>query len=435
MTRLRYAAVGSLRDLSPETRRRLIERPWVADAPTRAAVSRIIDAVRTQGDAALCAFALEFDHVRLADLEVSRECCLAALGALDPAVRAALEHATRNVERVHRALRPEERIIDVEAGVVVRRRPSPLARVGVYAPGGQAAYPSSVLMGVIPARVAGVAEILLCSPPTASGKPADVVLAAAALAGATRVFAVGGAAALAAMALGTPSIPRVDAIVGPGNAYVTEAKLQLAREVRTDLPAGPSEILVIADDSAYVESIAIELCAQAEHGSDSTAIALVVGVGGAARLDEALARRVASLRRRAIVMGALERHGALLEVDSTGEALAFAQEYAPEHLLLITRDAALLADRVTTAGSVFIGASSSVAFGDYVTGANHVLPTAGFARSRSGLSTEDFVRWTTLQHVSPAAARRLAPTVTALAITEGLETHAAAAQLAAKITL
>lgn len=430
MKQLRYAATGRLADLSPAVRSRIVDRNATSDAGISSEASRIIDAVRSDGDAALRALALEFDGVELVDFEVPQERCVAALGSIDASLRSAMEAAARNIERVHRAWLPVERTVEVEPGVVIRRRPSPLQRVGVYAPGGSAVYPSSVLMGVIPARVAGVPEIILCSPPSSTGIPSDVVLAAAALAGATRVFALGGAGAIAALALGTRSVPRVDLIVGPGNAYVTEAKLQLARDVRTDLPAGPSEILIVADDSAAPKAVAAELCAQAEHGCDSAAVALVIGAGARSRIERALASHVASLERAAIVRSALERHGALLEVESVTEALQFIQEYAPEHLLFMTRDAAASADRVTKAGSVFINASTSVAFGDYVTGANHVLPTAGYGRSRSGLSTEDFVRWTVLQQITPAAARRLAPKAMALAIAEGLTAHAAAARIA-----
>jgi histidinol dehydrogenase len=282
-------------------------------------------------------------------------------------------------------------------------------------------------MGVIPARVAGVPEVILCSPPGSTGQPSDAVLAAAEIAGADRVYAVGGAAAIAAMALGTESIPRVDCIVGPGNAYVTEAKLQLMRSVRTDLPAGPSEILIIADESADLCGVAAELGAQAEHGGDSSAIAVVIGGALAERLHAALASTVSVMPRAETVYEALANTGAVLEARSLDEALAFAESYAPEHLLIATRNAADVAERVRNAGSVFVGLTSSVAFGDYITGANHVLPTAGYARAYSGLSTETFMRWTTVQTVTGTAAQRLAPLTAAFATAEGLAGHATAA--------
>ena len=311
------------------------------------------------------------------------------------------------------------------------RRPVPLGRVGVYAPGGRASYLSSVLMGVVPARVAGVREIVVCSPPMSSGRPSEFVMAAAEIAGATQLFAVGGAAAIAAMALGTRSIPSVDCIVGPGNAYVTEAKLQLMRRVRTDVPAGPSEILILADDTADPGVVAAELCAQAEHGTDSSAVAVLLGEGLASRLERAIAALVPTLDRAETICAALAAHGAILEAQSMEDALAFVDAYAPEHLMIATRDAARFAERPRTAGAVFVGLTSSVTFGDYITGANHVLPTAGYARTHSGLSTETFMRWTTIQSVDERAARDLAPLTSALARAEGLPAHAVAARLAA----
>ena len=254
-------------------------------------------------------------------------------------------------------------------------------------------------MGAIPARVAGVGEVVVCSPPTSSGEPSRVILAAAELGGVDRVFAVGGAGAIAAMAYGTRTIPRVDRIVGPGNAYVAEAKLQVASVVGIDSPAGPSELLVIADRTADPASMAREVMAQAEHDP----LAAVI-------IDESLAAR-----------------GALLVAQSVDEAVALANEWAPEHLLLAVSDPAGAFDGVRGAGTVFFGEASSVVFGDYLTGANHVLPTGGLARSYSGLSTMDFVRWTTYQRVDPAAARRLAADTAAFATAEQLPAHAAAA--------
>jgi histidinol dehydrogenase len=283
-------------------------------------------------------------------------------------------------------------------------------------------------MGAVPARVAGVGEIVLCSPPGRAGRPSDVVLAAAALGGVSRVFALGGAGAVAAMAYGTESVPRVDRIVGPGNAYVAEAKLQVATVVAIDSPAGPSELLVLADESADPVLVARELLAQAEHDP----LAAVVAVTASARAAEAIRAALAELLpvqpRRSICAAALARQGAVLWADSLDDAIAFANAYAPEHLLLVLRELDAALARVRNAGTVFVGAAASVAFGDYMTGANHVLPTGGLARSYSGLSTLDFVRWTTYQRVSPAAAARLASDVGAFADAEGLPGHAMAAR-------
>ncbi|HEY0972809.1 MAG TPA: histidinol dehydrogenase, partial [Gemmatimonadales bacterium] len=282
-----------------------------------------------------------------------------------------------------------------------------------------------------PARVAGVGEVIVCSPPAADGAPVPVVLAAAALAGADRVFAVGGAGAVAAMAFGTASVPRVDRVVGPGNAYVAEAKLQVAGSVATDAPAGPSELLAIADWAADPVAVAREMLAQAEHDPRAAVVAVVVGEETASEIRAAIARLLPDEPRREVIAAALAARGGVLVAQDYDEAIALANDYAPEHLLLAVYDAghqALLA-RARNAGSVLVGASSSVAFGDYMTGANHVLPTGGLARGHSGLSTLDFVRWTAYQVVTPEAAARLSGDVATLATSEGLPAHAAAARV------
>jgi histidinol dehydrogenase len=283
-------------------------------------------------------------------------------------------------------------------------------------------------MGVIPARVAGVKEIIVCAPPAPNGLPAAVTLAAAELSGADRVFAVGGAGAIAAMAYGTETIPRVDRIVGPGNAYVAQAKLLVANTVAIDAPAGPSELLAIVDDDANPVRIAVELLAQAEHDPDAAVVLLAVGETIADRVVAELERLLPVQSRRGIIEQALGDRGAVLTAPTTKDALTFANEFAAEHLLLATRDAETLLGDVRSAGTVFVGEASSVAFGDYMTGANHVLPTGGLARSYSGLSTLDFVRWTTYQRVDRGAAARLAHDVAAFADAEQLPAHAAAAR-------
>jgi len=277
--------------------------------------------------------------------------------------------------------------------------------------------------------VAGVGEIVLCSPPAReSGAPSDVVLAAAALAGADRVFALGGAGAIAAMAYGTASVPRVDRIVGPGNAYVAEAKLQVANVVAIDSPAGPSELLVVCDDSADPSLIAREMLAQAEHDPLAAVVAVTTSAALAKQVDAELARQLPAQPRAAIIAESLAAQGGILVASSLDDAIAFANDYAAEHLLLLVAETDAVLGRLRNAGTVFAGASASVAFGDYMTGANHVLPTGGLARSYSGLSTLDFVRWTTWQRVSPAAAAALARDVGTFADAEGLPGHAAAAR-------
>jgi histidinol dehydrogenase len=276
--------------------------------------------------------------------------------------------------------------------------------------------------------VANVGEVILCSPPSVAGVPPAIVLAAAELAGVDRVFALGGAGAIAAMAFGTESVPRVDRVVGPGNAYVAEAKLQVSGAVAIDSPAGPSELLVLADDSADPELVAGELIAQAEHDPQASAIAIAVGESVAQAISTALARAVPNADRVSIVREAVARHGGVLCAATIDEAVALANEFAAEHVLLAVREPERVLERLRGAGTVFAGEASSVAFGDYMTGANHVLPTGGLARCYSGLSVLDYFRWTTYQRVSSVAAARMSVDVATLAQAEGLPGHAAAAR-------
>ncbi len=284
---------GRLKDLSPEARRRLLERTGESDARVAQRTADLIARVRRDGDKALREMAREFDRAELQSLEVPRSVCEAALASLEPKLKDALARAARNIAKAHAAQKPQATEVETEPGILVGRRPDPLGRVGVYAPGGRAVYPSSVLMGVVPAKVAGVGEVIVCSPPGPDGKPSAGVLAAAALAGADRVFALGGAGAVAAMAYGTESVPRVDRIVGPGNAYVAAAKLQVVEAVAIDAPAGPSEILVVADGSADPEAVAREMLAQAEHDPDACCVTVAVGDA----LARAVSRRWAGRRR------------------------------------------------------------------------------------------------------------------------------------------
>jgi histidinol dehydrogenase len=431
MGRVTVAVRGSVGALDAGALALLLGRRPADDARVRAEVARIVEDVRRHGDTALREMASAFDHVELVALEVPRERWDAALAEIQPELRGALVRAARNIDRFHRAQVPGELTVLTEPGVRLTRRFAPLGRAGVYAPGGSAAYPSSVLMGVVPARAAGVEEVVVCSPPGPSGEPPAAVLAAAALGGATRLFALGGAGAVAAMAFGTGSVPRCDAVVGPGNRWVVEAKRQLAGEIVIDAPAGPSEVLVVADLSADPARAAAELIAQAEHDPDA-AVALVTPSETLLReVEEALEAQLAVAPRRGVAEAALARRGALLLARDLGEALAFAERYAPEHLALHTRSALRDAGRIRSAGTIFVGTSSSVAFGDYLTGANHVLPTAGAARSWPMLSALTFLRAYTVQEVTEEAADALASATETLALAEGLPAHAAAARLRA----
>ncbi|MFI5244650.1 MAG: histidinol dehydrogenase [Gemmatimonadales bacterium] len=406
----------------------LFDRSTGADDVIRERTAAILARVRREGDLALRAMALEFDGAVLDSLEVPRRLWSRALDTLNSALRHSLERAAGNIRATHDAFRPVTQSFTTRDGVVITRRPDPLDRVGVYAPGGRATYPSSLLMGVVPAKVAGVREVIVCSPPSGDGRPAAVLLAAAAIADADRVFAVGGAGAVAAMAWGTESIARVDRIVGPGNAYVAEAKLQAAGMVAIDAPAGPSELLVIADESAAPDVVAREIIAQAEHDPRAAAVLVSTSPTLARAVERTIGRFLPLQPRAAIITEALAARGGILTVTSIDRAIAVAERYAAEHVLVCCRGAGAVASRVRNAGTIFIGATSSVAFGDYMTGANHVLPTGGLARGYSGLSTEDFYRWTTTQRVSRAAARALALDVGTFADAEGLPGHAATAR-------
>ena len=421
---------ASIDQLTAVERSLLFDRSTSSDVDIRSATSDIIARVRGRGDAALRDLARLHDGVDLESIEVPREARARALNALAPALRRTMERAAKNIATVHAAGMPSATTVTPEPGLTVVRRPDPLSRVGVYAPGGRAAYPSSVLMSAVPARLAGVGEVILCSPPTASGKPSDIVLAAAEIADVDRVFAIGGAGAIAAMAFGTESVPRVDRVVGPGNAYVAEAKLQLAGQVGVDLPAGPSELCVIADSACDPRAVAVELAAQAEHDPLACVVAVAIGEETANDIVRALGEIVVDQPRRIIIEQALESRGAILSARHIDQAIAFANEYAPEHLLLMVEEAGSVLPTVRNAGTVFVGAATSVAFGDYMTGANHVLPTGGLARSYSGLSVADFFRWTTIQTATPLAAGALADDVARFAEAEALPGHALAARRA-----
>ena len=427
---MRIAMEGRIADLTAAQKTLLFERRPSDEADVQQATRALLDDVRARGDDALREMTAKFDRVQLEAIEIPKARWAEAVTSLDPDVRSALERAARNIEAFHRAQIPAEVRLEVEPGVLLGRRFVPLGAVGVYAPGGRAAYPSSVLMGVVPARAAGVREIVVCSPPGESGEPSDVVMAAAAIGGATRLFALGGAGAIGAMAYGTVTVPQCAAIVGPGNRWVLEAKRQVAGEVIIDSPAGPSEVLVVADEGCADPAwLAAELICQAEHDPDAAVAFATTSPALLAQVRAALEQAVLETPRREVVETALSTMGALLLAADHDELIDFTERYAAEHLQLCTRDAHADLARLTTAGTVFLGAPSSVAFGDYMTGANHVLPTAGTARSFSGLSTLNFLRSYTWQELTPEGAASLAEPVGTLADAEGLPAHAAAARL------
>jgi histidinol dehydrogenase len=429
-----FRVYGSVATLSDAEWGVLADRGAAFHDGLRYRTAELVKDVRRHGDAALRRQALELDGVSCAALEVPAPELERALAGLDPSLRAALARAAANIRAVHHAFRPVPMRTRSPDGALILRRPDPLECAGVYAPGGRAAYPSSLLMGAVPARVAGVREVIVCSPAMKGGFPDPLVLAAAAIAKVDRVFVAGGAGAIAAMSFGTGSIPRVQCIVGPGNAWVDEAKRQLAGTVRIDAPAGPSELLILADDSASPVRLAHELTAQAEHDPDAAVVLVTTEPGLIPRVEAELLERIASAPRAEIIREALARRGGALVSRSLDEALEFAARYAAEHVLLACRGAVDTAGRVRNAGSIFVGESSSVVFGDYLTGSNHVLPTGGAARTWSGLSTESFVRWTTVQETPARVAAILASDTARLARAEGLDAHASTARAMERVS-
>jgi histidinol dehydrogenase len=400
-------------------------------AGVEAEVRAILEGVRARGDDALWEYARRFDGADLAPatLRVPEEERRAAGGLVPPAEREALALAAERIEAFHRRQRGKPWSFTEPDGTVLGQAIRPLRRVGIYVPGGRAAYPSTVLMAALPARVAGVDEVVLCTPCGADLQVHPAVLAAAELAGVSAVYRVGGAHAVAAMAYGTASLPRVDKIVGPGNVYVAAAKRLVFGAVGIDMIAGPTEVVVVADETARAEWVAADLLAQAEHDPVAAPIAVVTSRALAERVAAAAAAQGAALPRRAIAQEALARHGAVIVASGVGEALAVANAIAPEHLELMVADPWRWLPEVENAGAVFLGATTPEVAGDYLAGPNHVLPTGGTARFASPLSVEDFVKRTSFAALTPNAFRTLAPALARLARLEGLEGHARSAEV------
>ncbi|MBV8612825.1 MAG: histidinol dehydrogenase [Acetobacteraceae bacterium] len=388
-------------------------------------VADIIAAVRAHGDAALVEYAARFDRVALAPerLRVSAAEIDAAAAGIAPALRDALDLAATRIEAFHRAQRPDDLCVTDPAGLTLGMRWTPLDAVGLYVPGGKAAYPSSVLMNAIPARVAGVGRVAMCVP-CPDGALNPLVLAAARRAGVTEIYRVGGAQAVAALAYGTATIAPVDRIVGPGNAYVAEAKRQVFGRVGIDGIAGPSEVVVLADSANDPRLVALDLLAQAEHDEAAQAILVADDPGFADRVAEAVTAELARLPRAAIAGASWRAHGAIILVRGWEEAAELVNRLAPEHLQLMLRDPETVFARVRHAGAAFLGAFCPEALGDYVAGPNHVLPTGRTARFASGLSVFDFLKRTTWVRADKAGLAAVGPAAVALAEAEGLDAHA-----------
>jgi histidinol dehydrogenase len=420
------------RNLSAPQRAAALSRPTAAlQSRTLMQAQAIIDAVRAEGDTALARCAREFDGVELTELRVTAEEFDQARGELEAVQLTALERAIANVEAFHRATLPSEVTLEIQPGVRCERLIRPINAVGLYVPAGSAPLAATVYMLAIPARIAGCAQRVLCTPPQRDGRANSAVLAAAALCGIEQVFKVGGAQAIAALAYGTQSVPKVDKIFGPGNAWVTAAKQLVAADpagAALDMPAGPSEVLVIADESANAEFVAADLLAQAEHDPRSQAMLVTTSAELARRVAAAVLVQMKALSRAGILQQSLA-NSRILVVSDLQQAIEVSEAYAPEHLIIETRTPRALLDRITTAGSVFLGNWSPEPIGDYCSGTNHVLPTYGYARAYSGLSVTDFTRRMTVQELEPQGLQDLGPTASTLAHLEGLDAHAAAVDI------
>lgn len=413
-------------------RERLLARPpRLHDAARLDAVRAIISAVRERGDAALRELGARLDHCTLATFEVDASEFAAAELAIDAEVRAAMERAIARVEAFHAAQTLAPIALDTAPGVHCEQLLRPIDRVGLYAPAGSAPLPSTVWMLGVPARVAGCREVLLATPPRADGSADPAILVAARLCGIDRVFKLGGAQAIAALAYGTASVPRCAKLFGPGNSWVTTAKLEVAADAdgaAIDMPAGPSEVLVIADDAADPAFVAADLLAQAEHGADSQVLLVSPSAGLLDAVAVAIEMQLATLPRTAIARAALD-HARMIHVADLDTAIAISERYAPEHLIVNTRDPRRLLPRLSNAGSIFLGAWSPETLGDYCAGPNHVLPTLGFARAFGGVGVDSFLRRVYVQEVSTAGLRAIGPDAALLARSEALEAHARAVDL------
>ena len=410
----------------------MLRRPTQQAAATvTASVAELINEVVVRGDAAVRELTQRFDGVALTDFGVTAEEFAAAEASLAAPLRAAIDEAAARIEQFHRAGMPLAYAIDTAPGVRCERVLRPIRRVGLYVPAGSAPLPSTALMLGVPAQLAGCTDALLCTPPRPDGSADPAVLYAAARCGIDRVFKLGGVQAIAAMAFGTDSVPKCDKLFGPGNGYVTEAKRQVAMAeggAAIDMPAGPSEVLVIADDGANAAFVAADLLAQAEHGSDSQVILLSDSDGLLDRVDREVELQLATLSRADIARAALAASRSI-KVDTLEQAFAVSNAYAPEHLIVALRDARAWLSLVQAAGSVFLGDWAPEALGDYCSGTNHVLPTGGAARATSGLSVASFQNAISVQSVAPAGIVAIGPAAITLALAEGLHAHARAVQL------
>lgn len=415
-----------LGELSKEEREELLERSEVNFKHVVPQVRKIILKVQERGDEALLDYTREYDGVDLGveDLEVSREEIEGAYDRLEKGDVEAIERAAEAVERYHRYQLPDEWRKEFDPGISAGQIVRPIKSVGFYAPGGKARYPSSVLMTVVPAKVSGVEEIILCTPPDKAGEIDPSTLVAADVSGVDRIYRVGGAQAIAAMAYGTGTIPSVDKIVGPGNIYVSSAKKIVSMDVDIDFVAGPSEVLVLADSGADPRLIALDLVAQAEHRASSAAVLVTTSKELAESVRDEVGKLLEDSPREETIREALENYGRAVVCGSMEEAIGFSNDYAPEHLQILAGDLEKVLDEIVNAGAIFLGPYSPTSAGDYAVGPSHVLPTGGDARCHSGISVLEFIRMPSVQKLEREGLEELAETVERLAELEGLPGHA-----------
>lgn len=401
----------------------VLKRSALHTEDIRPAVQEIIGKVRTEGDRALYEYEEKFDKVKLASLIVTPEEFDEAGKALESGLKEAILRALENIRAFHAAQKFESKKVETVPGVTCWQKAVPIEKVGLYIPGGTAPLFSTVLMLATPAQIAGCKEIILCSPPNTEGKTHPAILFAAQAAGVKKVFKAGGVQAIAAMAYGTESVPKVYKIFGPGNQYVTVAKQEVSlRDVAIDMPAGPSEVAVLADETANPVFVASDLLSQAEHGVDSQAILITTSETLLRETQAEVERQLAALPRKAITEKSLESSRLIL-VKDLNEALDMVNEYAPEHLIIETKDYQDIAERVINAGSVFLGPYAPESAGDYASGTNHTLPTNGYAKAYSGVSLDSFIRKITFQEITREGIRTLGPTIQVMAENEHLDAH------------
>ena len=408
---------------SPEKWQKHLARPAMESAKIKEIVKPIFEKVARSGDKALRKFAKEFDHVKLDSLLASQEEIQAAAAQLSPELIEAIALAKSNIEKFHAAQATPELVVEVMPGVTCSRKSVPIQRVGLYIPGGTAPLFSTVLMLGVPAALAGCSEVVLCTPPNREGNIHPAILYTAQLVGISKIVKVGGAQAIAALTFGTESVPQVDKIFGPGNQYVTAAK-QMATKygVAIDMPAGPSEVLVYADETAIPAFVAADLLSQAEHGVDSQVVLVSTSEDLAKKVVAEIGLQLESLSRKDIAAKVLKNSCAVI-LEDTDSAIALINDYAPEHLILALANEEAILNKIYNAGSVFIGNFSPEAAGDYASGTNHTLPTAGYARNYSGVSLDSFVKKITYQKITPQGLQALGPSVEVMAANEQLDAH------------